>query len=353
MPACHSRRRDFSFFTYFKFNFSVKNISLASLALALISMSFFLACNNDANPKTETTAAAGHDHANGEHVHLYVCPMHPEVVEKQAGTCPKCNMQLEERHPEERATEYEMSFSNPTPAAAGSETTLLFKPKIKDSQVAVVPLDVQHEKKIHLIVASDDLAYFDHIHPEIQADGSFAVKTTFPSGGKYWLFADYKPTGADAQLEKIALEVSGKSPAAKTWANAKTSTTTAGGYSVSLASEIEKFVDKGETHIIVKVLKNGKEIMASALENYLGAKGHAVVISADGEKRYLHIHPGIESDRLHLAASFEKAGVYRGWLQFQHAGKLQTADFVINVVEGMGETPEHSHDHGDGHSHSH
>ena len=44
-------------------------------------------------------------------------------------------------------------------------------------------------------------------------------------------------------------------------------------------------VDEGETHIVVKVTKNGVEIPASALEKYLGEKGHAVVISADGENR--------------------------------------------------------------------
>lgn len=324
----------------------MKNMLMASLVLAM-SVSAFFACKNDA-PKTAEPAA--HDHASGDHAHTYVCPMHPEVVKDQPGDCPKCNMKLEERHPDAPKQAYEMRFSSPATVKAGEVATLVFNPKIKGNEAEAVPLDVQHEKKIHLIVVSDDLAFFDHIHPEMQADGTFSVKTTFPAGGKYWLFADYKPAGADHQLEKIALDVQGKPVAAKTWSAARTTATTTGGYTVSLNSEIEKFVDKGETHIIAKVLKNGAEIPASALENYLAAKGHAVVISADGEKRYLHLHPGIEGDRLHLAANFGKAGIYRGWLQFKHAGKVQTADFVINVVEGMGETPENPHNH-EGHTH--
>jgi hypothetical protein len=321
----------------------MKNILCASLMLAGL-IGVFAACQNNASKPAESAAA--HDHASGDHAHIYVCPMHPEVISDHPGVCPKCNMDLEERHPEATATQYVMRFVAPENPVAGKEATLAFTPRIKGNETAAVPLDVQHEKKIHLILVSSDLAWFDHIHPEFQPDGSYAVKASFPHGGQYTLFADYKPTGADHQLEQISLEVAGKPAPAKTWSGAQTTATTKGGYTVRLESEIGKFVDKGETHITVKVLKGGKEIMASQLENYLGAKAHAVMVSADSEKRYLHIHPGVEADRLHLAAAFGKQGTYRGWVQFQHEGKVQTADFVINVLEGTGEMPGH-----EGHTH--
>jgi len=324
----------------------MKHIFFVSLGLAGL-LGLFAACQNNAPKPAETLA---HDHTTGDHAHIYVCPMHPEVTKDLPGTCPKCNMALEERHLEANPNQYEMRFTAPTTATAGQELTLAFTPKIKGNEAGVVALDVQHEKKIHLIEVSDDLVWFNHIHPEYQPDGSYVVKSTFPNGGKYTLFADYKPTGADHQLEKISLNIDGKPAPTKTWSTAKTSMTTSGGYMVSLESEIGKFVDKGETHIMVKLKKGGKEIMASQLENYLGAKGHAVIISADDEKRYLHIHPGTANDRLHLSASFGKPGIYRGWLQFQHEGKIQTADFVLNVEQGMGETPKDNHAH-EGHTH--
>ncbi|MGL1147887.1 hypothetical protein ACSTLC_24005, partial [Vibrio parahaemolyticus] len=35
-----------------------------------------------------------------------------------------------------------------------------------------------------------------------------------------------------------------------------------------------------------------------------------------------------------LHTTFEKPGVYRGWIQFQSKGKVYTSDFVMNVAEG-------------------
>ncbi len=324
----------------------MKNIFFVSLLLTGL-LGCLAACQNDAK-KLATTPV--HDHSSGDHPHSYVCPMHPEVLSGQPGTCPKCNMALEERHLEANPNQYKMDFSASANVGAGKEVTLVFTPRIKGNEAAAVPLDIQHEKKIHLIITSSDLSWFNHIHPEFQADGSYMVKTTFPFGGIFKLYADYKPTGAEPQLELISLDVAGKTIAAKTWTSEKTSATTTSDYMVNLMPEIGKFVDKAETHIQVKVMKSSSEIMASQLENYLGAKGHMVVVSADGEYRYLHLHPGVESDRLHLTASFGKVGIYRGWLQFQKDGKVHMADFVLNIVDGIGETPADNHAH-KGHNH--
>ena len=83
---------------------------------------------------------------------------------------------------------------------------LSFTPKVKGKDADMVPLDVMHEKKIHLIVVSNDLSYFDHIHPDFQSSGSYDVKvlsksekytsvagvneTRFENGGDYFMFAD-------------------------------------------------------------------------------------------------------------------------------------------------------------------
>ena len=45
---------------------------------------------------------------------------------------------------------------------------------------------------------------------------------------------------------------------------------------------------------------------------------------------------GIENGNLDLHTTFESAGVYRGWLQFQTDGKVHAADFIIVVEQGTG-----------------
>jgi hypothetical protein len=175
----------------------MKHIVFAGILLAGLP-GVFARCQNKQSKPPETATA--HDHASGDHAHIYVCPMHPEVKSDQAGTCPKCNIALEERHAD--PTLFEMRFTAPKEAIAGKELTLIFTPKIKGNEASLVPLDVQHEKKIHLIVVSSDLASFEHIHPEFQEDGSYHVKTTFKQGGTFMLFTDYQPTGGDPQDRK-------------------------------------------------------------------------------------------------------------------------------------------------------
>jgi len=56
----------------------------------------------------------------------------------------------------------------------------------------------------------------------------------------------------------------------------------------------------------------------------------------------------VENGALDLHTTFEKEGIYRGWLQFKIDGKVHTADFVLDVKKGSAETKTESHD-----SHSH
>jgi hypothetical protein len=66
------------------------------------------------------------------------------------------------------------------------------------------------------------------------------------------------------------------------------------------------------------------------LQPYLGARGHLVVISADG-RQYVHTHP-LESDAASEKISFEVhfpgPGLYKAWGQFQRGGNIITIPVV-------------------------
>jgi Cu(I)/Ag(I) efflux system membrane fusion protein len=62
-------------------------------------------------PETETALEHARKHADPD----YVCPMHPDVVSKEAGSCPVCGMDLVERKPvpAENALEHARNHADP------------------------------------------------------------------------------------------------------------------------------------------------------------------------------------------------------------------------------------------------
>lgn len=294
----------------------------------------FTACNNSSTEtKTTSTDTTKSEMAHSDD-HIFACPMHPEVTGKEGDECPKCGMKLEHNDNAAAPSNVAMQFStNPATVNPNEEVNLIMTPKKKDNAAEQVPLDVEHTKKIHLIAVSEDLSWFDHIHPELNADGSYSVKEKFPTAGKYTLFADYKPSGGNHTVDVLNVAVSGTTPAAKKYGADKLTGDGGDGFSVNLAPEGGKFLTNMPMHINGVMMQNGKEVDVNTLEDYLGAKAHMVVVSLT-DKKYLHVHPGVEGGKFDLHTTFDKPGVYRGWIQYQSKGKVYTSDFVFNVAEG-------------------
>lgn len=307
--------------------------------MALILLSVLFSCGQS------------HQHdAHSDGASAYQCPMKCEgdKTYDAPGTCPVCKMALKPVAGAAATVAYEMRLAPVTPEA-GKPAKLAFTPKIKGNETAQVPLDEVHEKKLHVIVVSKDLAWYDHIHPDFQPDGSYAIDETFPSGGEYIIFADYQPSGAGNQVERFVLNVSG-SPAPVQSFTAESLVTQTDGYTVRLIPVANKFLTNNMNHLGVEVTENGKPV--TNFENIMGAKGHLVIISGDGQK-YIHVHPDEVEGKLDLHAQFEQPGIYRAYFQFQTNGTLHTSYFTIDVKEGKpGELgTEQDHGHEDGHKH--
>jgi hypothetical protein len=337
------------------------NLNVKTIVIAVTCMQLLMGCNNDGTSSTTTADSA--TAKKDEHKHSYRCPMNCEkgkTYDKE-GNCPVCGMKLEHFDGIDNGLSYKMEFiSAPATVEAGKAATFSFTPRVVGKEGDAVPLDVQHEKKIHLIVVSNDLGYFDHIHPEYQPNGSYLInvldnakaytngaghnETRFISGGDYIMFADYLPSGGSHQVEKIQLNVKGTAKAAVNYTADKL-VGTSDKFSVQLEVEGGKLVTGAQTHIAGKVMKEGKEVDVNSLENYLGAKAHMVVISLN-DKEYLHVHPDVEGGKFDLNTTFKKAGIHRGWLQFKSEGKVHTVDFVLNVTQGAAKgKDDHVHPH--------
>jgi hypothetical protein len=305
------------------------------LSLSVVTVSFLGSCGNS-NKGTHTHADGtthSNDHEEDAHKH--------EGEEAHTHADGSTHEHDEHDHASNFITELK---TNPAALQAGQSATLSLTPKLKDNATADVPLDLSHGKKMHLIVVDDALTTFAHLHPDYQASGSYDAKTTFATGGTYFIFADYKPSEGSEVQNKHSLNVGG-TPAKNAAATAQRLTWTSNGITLTLKPDYNKVETGAEQHIDSILTQNGKPVKVESLENYLGNKAHVVMIGL-ADKDYAHVHPETEAGNFHFHAEFHHEGLYRAWVQFMLNGKLQVADFVINVTKGAAkaEAKDHKHD---------
>ncbi|RDI26531.1 hypothetical protein [Lentzea flaviverrucosa] len=190
----------------------------------------------------------------------------------------------------------------------------------------VTKFEVEHEKRLHLVVVRRDGSNFQHVHPEMASDGTWSIPLSLPEAGSYRVFADFTPEGGP----KTTLGADVHTPGdyrPKTYADSRTFT--ADGYEVSLAGELTP--GKAST-VTLEISKNGEPV--TDLQNYLGAKGHLVALRAS-DLAYLHVHPE-DSDQVKFAVEVPTAGRYRLFLDFQHEDQVRTAEFTLTTHEEGG-----------------
>ena len=185
---------------------------------------------------------------------------------------------------------------------------------------AVRDFDVAHERRMHLIVVRRDLTGFQHLHPELGADGAWTTPVRLPEAGSYRVFADFThegrafTLGGDLRVDGDADLTPLPEPAPAAPAG--------GGYEVRL--DAHGAAPGAEAELDFTITRDGEAITP---EPYLGAGGHLVALR-EGDLAFLHVHP---TEGTAFAATFPTAGRYRLFLQFQHEGTVRTAAFTLPV----------------------
>jgi len=198
--------------------------------------------------------------------------------------------------------------------------------RIVDERGATVRhFDVEHTKRMHLILARRDLTGFQHLHPEQRADGTWETTTRVPEAGSYRLFADFSRDGGPHTLA-TDLRVDGRADLRDLPAPAARATSD-GGYDVALAPATARPGE--EAGLRFTITRAGKPV---ATEQYLGAGGHLVALR-EGDLAFLHVHPTNEAggDEIAFASTFPTKGRYRLFLQFRHENSVETVAFTQEV----------------------
>lgn len=230
--------------------------------------------------------------------------------------------------------------TNASEIKAGEATDFIFT--IKNPQGAVVEtVQIVHEKPMHLLIVSADLAEFYHEHPEQQSDHTFKTSFTFKNGGKYKLYTDFTPTGGKQTIKDFELTVTGNPRRPFVLEADEKFEKTVDDLSVTMKPSDALMAGKGLTlGFNVSDAKTKKPV--TDLQKYLGELAHFVVISQD-LKEFVHAHPmSPESGHSHGEAApveatvsahltFPKAGLYKVFAQFQRKNKVTTVPFVVDV----------------------
>lgn len=182
--------------------------------------------------------------------------------------------------------------------------------------------DVEHERRMHVIVVRRDLTGVQHLHPRMAADGTWSVPLRVAEPGTYRVLADFSHDGG-ARTLGADLRVSGDAALAPLPAPARTADA-GDGVRVTLASPAPP--GGREAELRFRVTRGGREITP---EPYLGARGHLVALR-EGDLAFLHVHP-VADDGAEFAVTFPSAGAYRLFLQIRVDGAVRTAPFTVEV----------------------
>lgn len=207
----------------------------------------------------------------------------------------------------------------------GALETLTFQVRDDEGNV-VTEFEKTHDELSHLIVVRRDLTRFQHLHPEMAADGTWSQQLTFPDPGVYRAFMDIlidgQPTTLGVDLFAPGLVELDPRPDS-------TREATADGYDVTLRPE--EIHPREDVVLTFEIQQQGERI--AQLDEYLGALGHLVVLR-EGDLAYLHVHPeetAPDSGSVRFNARFPTAGRYRLFLQAKPDGNLITTSFDVRL----------------------
>jgi hypothetical protein len=238
-------------------------------------------------------------------------------------------------------------IEKPKPDEIKLNKPVTLKYKIKNDKGEVVKdFIIAHDKLMHFIIVREDLMQFQHLHPSFdKTTGEFKIDINFKENGPYRFFADFTPATDNPMKLPVTVfndlnvgNISNFQPK-EILVNTNSNVIAAPDYLVqySFSNNLESQIPATYSLIIEQ------ENKPVALEKYLGALGHSVILK-EGSLDYIHAHAGehalsgrvhegheTSSNKIDFTTTFPSSGKYKIFTQFQHQGKVITTDYVVDI----------------------
>ncbi|MFF2039571.1 hypothetical protein ACFVVX_04025 [Kitasatospora sp. NPDC058170] len=191
-------------------------------------------------------------------------------------------------------------------------------------------------KRMHFYAVRSDLTGFQHLHPEMAADGTWTAPLAALAAGTWRVYASFVPDSGPGRGTGLVLsrtlDVPGEGAAAEAALPAATGSATVDGYTVA----VEGAPVAGRAgELKVTVSRGGRPV--TDLQPYLETYAHLTAFHA-GDQAFAHLHPeakaeagGTGGPTLPFHAELPSAGDWRLFLQFQTGGTLHTVGLTLRV----------------------
>lgn len=201
-------------------------------------------------------------------------------------------------------------------------------------------------KLLHLIVVSDDLLDFQHVHPILDENGRFRLALAFPRPTLYHIYADATPAGHANGVIRFDVAM-GRSQADSRPETVSGDEARAGPYVVRVSAL--QVAARQDVPLLFAIQRGG--LPATDLHPYLGAYAHVIAIGVS-DLSYMHAHPmtpgmmdmenssqmaapldqnAIVPATMTVHFRFPAPGLYKVWIEFRGAASLYAAPFVVRA----------------------
>lgn len=211
------------------------------------------------------------------------------------------------------------------PPAAGAAADWSFRIAGPGGET-ITDFEVEHERRMHLIVVRRDLTGYRHLHPRLGADGRWHVRLRLEEPGVHRAFADFR-SGGRARTLGTDLAVPGDFRPRPLPAPAPVASD--GDHRADLSAENARGGATAE--LTYRLTRRGRPL--DGVEPYLGADGHLVALR-EGDLAFLHVHPeeSREPGVIRFGAELPSAGRYRLFLQYRHGGAVRTVAHTLEAA---------------------